>query len=86
MENTDNIPFQYENTETKQVGGIKTVRRVSIKRGKGYKSITKYKRGKKISSVKKPIHKKDIKQIQGGQFISGLFRDCVNCKKTKKRR
>ena len=49
--NADN--FNYENVEVKQVGGVKTVRKVSIKRGKGYKSVTKYSKGKKISNVKK---------------------------------
>ena len=78
--------FNYENTETKQMGGMKIVRKVSIKRGKGYKSITKYRRGKKISSIKKPIHREHLKMIKGGKFISGLFNDCKNCDKTRKRR
>lgn len=81
--------FNYENTETKQMGGgVKIVRKVSVKRGRGYKSITKYKRGKKISSVKKHIHNHHIKMIKGGKFISGLFNDCskTGCNKTMKRR
>ena len=78
--------FNYENTETKQIGGMKIVRKVSVKRGRGYKSVTKYKRGKKISSVKKPIHHEHLKMIKGGRFITGLFSDCKNCSKTKKRR
>lgn len=78
--------FNYENTETKQMGGTKIVRKVSVKRGRGYKSITKYRRGKKISSVKKPIHTTHLKMIKGGTFISGLFKDCVGCNKTKKRK
>lgn len=78
--------LNYENIETKQMGGVKIVRKVSVKRGRGYKSITKYRHGKKISSVKKPIHNEDIKMIKGGKFITGLFNDCINCKKTKKRR
>ena len=82
--NADN--FNYENVEVKQVGGVKTVRKVSIKRGKGYKSVTKYSRGKKISNVKKNIHEDHIKLIKGGKFIVGLFDDCKNCNKTKKNR
>jgi hypothetical protein len=78
--------FNYENTETKQMGGTKIVRKVSVKRGKGFKSITKYRRGKKINSVKKPIHNEHLKMIKGGNFITGLFKDCVNCSKTRKRR
>jgi hypothetical protein len=77
--------FNYENTETKQMGGMKIIRKVSIKRGKGYKSITKYRRGKKINSIKKPIHTKHLKMIKGGKFILGLFNDCKNCNKTRKR-
>jgi len=72
--------FNYHNTEMKtQHGGKKIMRKVSIKNGKGYKSVTKYHKGKKISSVKKPIHKSDIEFIQMGKFIPGLFLDC-SCK------
>ena len=76
--------FNYNNTEIKQSGGMKIVRKVSVKRGKGYKSITKYRKGKKISSIKKSIHKKHLKMIKGGKFVVGLFNDCVNCNKTRK--
>ena len=75
----------YENTETVFQKGGKIVRKVSIKKGRGFKSITKYRKGRKIYSVKKPIHKEHIKLIKGGKFIPGLFQDCKNCK-TKKRR
>ena len=45
--------FNYENIEKKsQTGGKTIVRKVSIKNGKGYKSVTKYHNGKKISSIK----------------------------------
>jgi hypothetical protein len=76
--------FNYKNTEIKQSGGVKIVRKVSIKHGKGYKSITKYKRGKKLSSVKKPIHTNHITMIKNGKFIKGLFNECKNCNKTRK--
>jgi hypothetical protein len=85
MENEKNsTEFNYENSEIKQMGGTKIVRKVSIKRGKGYKTVTKYKRGKKMSSVKKPIHKEHLKMIKRGKFVKGLFNDCKNCNKTKK--
>lgn len=77
--------FNYENTETKIQKGGKIVRKVSIKKGRGYKSITKYHKGKKRYSVKKPIHKSHIQLIKKGKFIPGLFNDCKNCK-TKKRK
>jgi hypothetical protein len=78
--------FNYENIETKQMGGVKIIRKVSVKKGRGYKSITKYRRGKKISSIKKPIHIKDMNMIKNGKFITGLFNDCKNCKTKKNRK
>ena len=49
--------FNYENTEIKTMtGGRKVVRKVSIKNGKGYKSVTKYRKGKKMDTIKKLIH------------------------------
>ena len=77
--------FNYENTETKIQSGGKVVRKVSIKKGRGYKSVTKYHKGKKIYTVRKPIHKEHIQLIEKGKFIAGLFQDCKDCK-TKKRR
>ena len=79
--------FNYENTEVKQqMGGSKVVRKVSIKNGKGYKSVTKYHKGKKVGTMKKPIHKSHIQLIQLGTFIPGLFADCKCNKKTRKSR
>jgi hypothetical protein len=80
--------FNYNNTEVKmEQSGGKIVRKVSIKKGKGYKSITKYHKGKKISTVKKPIHKSHVHTIMYGTFIPGLFSDCkCNKKKTRKNR
>jgi hypothetical protein len=77
--------FNYENKETVIQKGGKIVRNVSIKKGRGYKSITKYHKGKKLYTVKKPIHKNHIELIKKGKFIPGLFQDCKNCK-TKKRK
>ena len=78
--------FNYENTEVKtQTGGKKMVRKVSIKKGKGYKSITNYHKGRKISTSKKPIHKSHVSLIKSGKFIPGLFADC-GCKKGKTRK
>lgn len=87
MENETSVKdFNYENSEIKQMGGKKIIRKVSIKKGKGYKTIITYKRGKKMSSVKKPIHKEHLKMIKRGKFVKGLFNDCKNCNKTKKSR
>jgi len=69
--------FNYENTEVRTMsGGSKVVRKVSIKNGKGYKSVTKYRKGKKTNAIKKPIHKDHIELICVGKFIPGLFSDC----------
>jgi hypothetical protein len=59
------------------------VRKVHIKKGKGYKSVTKYHKGKKIGTSKNPIHKSHINLIRGGKFIPGLFSDC-KCNKTRR--
>jgi hypothetical protein len=80
--NTDS--FNYENTEIKQFGGVKIVRKVSIKSGRGHKSISKFSKGKKIHSVKKPIHNHHLRMIKKGKFVKGLFNDCINCNKTRK--
>jgi len=79
----DNSDFNYENTETKMQTGGKTIRKVSIKKGRGFKSVTKYHKGKKVASVKKPIHKAHIQLIKNRKFIPGLFLDC-KCRKTRK--
>jgi hypothetical protein len=78
--------FHFENIETvKNQNGGKTVRKVYIKKGKGYKSVTKYHKGKKVDTSKKPIHKSHIDLIMIGKFIPGLFSDC-KCNKTRKHR
>ena len=80
------IKSNYSNVEIKNLqNGGKIVRKVSIKNGKGYKSVIKYHKGKKVGSVKKHIHKDHINLIKMGKFIPGLFSDC-GCNKTKKRR
>jgi hypothetical protein len=83
----DTKQFNYENTEIKnnQMGG-KMVRKVSIKKGNGYKSVTKFYKGKKVGTIKKPIHKSHVHLIKQGVFIPGLFSDCKKCKKTRKNR
>jgi len=76
----------YQNTEIKKthIGG-KIVRKVTIKNGKGFKSVTKYHKGKKIGTAKKPIHKSHVDMILLGKFIPGLFSDCGCNKKTRSR-
>lgn len=78
--------FNYENTETKIQQGGKIVRKVTIKNGRGFKSVTKYSKGKKLYTAKKPVKRSHIKLIKAGKFIPGLFKDCKNCNKTKRRK
>jgi hypothetical protein len=80
--------FSYSNTGVSQKGGRKTVRKVSIKNGKGHKSMTQYKKYKKLFTVKKPLSVIEIVTIQRGQFIPGLFSDCKGpgCVKNKTRK
>ena len=68
-----------------QGGGKKIVRKVTMRNGKGYKSVTKYHKGKKVGYVKKPLLDSDIMLIQARKFIPGLFSDC-NCSNKRKTR
>jgi hypothetical protein len=80
----DSNNFNYQNTEVKAMtGGAKIVRKVSIKNGKGYKSVTKYHKGRKIYTNKKPIHSDHVGLIKIGKFIPGLFLDCSHREKSK---
>jgi hypothetical protein len=69
--------FNYENIEVRkeQMGG-KVVRKVFIKKGRGYKSISKYHRKKHIGTVRKTLKKSEIHMIKCGKFIPGLFKNC----------
>jgi hypothetical protein len=85
MVNSQINNFEYNNTEVNnnQSGG-KTVRKVSIKKGKGYKSISNYHKKKHIGTVRKTLKNTEIQMIKLGKFIPGLFKSCKSC--SKKRR
>ena len=68
--------FSYNSIDITKKGNQKTVRKVNIKNGKGYKSVSKYIRGKHIGTSKKKIHDDHLPLIKGGSFISGFFADC----------
>lgn len=76
--------FNYHSNETKQIGGTKLVRKVSIRNGKGLKSVTKYRGGKKIGKSIKSINRGHIELIKLGKFIPGLFLECKCREKTLK--
>lgn len=51
---------------------------VKINNGKGHKAVETYDvKGHKLNSAKKALTPKEITCIKKGQFIPGLFRDCV---------
>jgi hypothetical protein len=68
--------FNYSSVQKHQSGGKKTLKKVVIKKGKGHKSVSYYKKGKMIKTIKKPIHNDHIILIYQKQFIPGLFSDC----------
>lgn len=81
----ENNEFNYKNVENRIMsGGKKQVRKVVIKKGKGYKSIIHIKDGKKISGTRKKLKTNEINMIQIGKFIPGLFNDCMCNKKKNK--
>ncbi len=79
----DSKNYESIETTTTQTGG-KIVRKVSIKNGKGYKSINRYHRKKHTGTVRKALKTGEIQMIKMGKFIPGLFKNCKSC--TKKRR
>ena len=68
-------PFHYHNTEHRLHEGKKLTRRVVIKGGKGYKSVTA-KKGRKNHTVRRNLKSHEISHIKKGKFIPGLFNNC----------
>jgi hypothetical protein len=79
------MTYNYYNKDVRVANGKKTVRVVSVKNGRGYKSVTNYRGKKRLGTVKKRIHDDHIQLIGGGKFIPGLFNDCKtkSCKNKK---
>ena len=76
--------YAYESIDIIKNGNKKTVRKVSVKNGKGYKSVSRFVNGKHIGTAKKKIEDNHVDLIKGGSFISGLFNDC-KCSITSKK-
>lgn len=61
---------------------------VDIKNGKGTKAVEEYKAdGTRKTRKEKELTAKELECIKKGQFIPGLFKDCIkplNLKKTRK--
>ena len=78
--------FDYNNVEVKNIqSGGKIVRKVSIKRGKGYKSISTYHKKKHTGTARKTLKTAEIHMIKLGKFIPGLFKNCKTCSKKNKK-
>ena len=73
--------FHYSNKEHKNHGHRKTVRSVLIRGGRGHKTMSHYKKGKKMYTVKHPLTVVEIVTIRQGKFIPELFRDMKKHKK-----
>lgn len=74
--------FSYESTQVAMSGGKKLVRNVTIKNGKGYKSVERYCKGKCNSTMKRRLLLNEIKMIQRNQYIPGLFKNCYTKPRT----
>jgi hypothetical protein len=75
--------FNYHNIEKRIHGKEHIIRKVFIKNGKGYKSITTttMKKGggkrqkQKRTTTKRKLHTHEIENIKNRKFIKGLFSD-----------
>ena len=74
--------FSYESVQTHKQGDKMQVRNVTIKNGKGYKSVSKYCKGKCNSTMKHRLLSKEIQMIHRNQYIPSLFKG--NKRKSKK--
>lgn len=73
------MKFHYHNVEKHIHGKDHIIRKVSIKNGKGYKSITTIKKGggkKRNNTTKRKLDPMEIENIKNRRFIRGLFSDC----------
>jgi len=76
--------FKYSNVQNNMTGGKKITHKVHIKNGKGYKSVTHVRHGKRVHHSRKALSTDEMSLIKIGRFIPGLFKG-LNNKKTRKR-
>ena len=76
----------YHNLHTQQKGGMTIVREISIKNGRGYKRTAFYNKNRLDSSGKKPLTRKEIRRIERGEFVPGIFRNITLKHRTMKHR
>jgi len=78
--------FCYKNIEVKMCkNGKKILRKVSIRKGKGYKSVSIYHKKQHGGTVRKNLKKSEIYMIKSRKFIHGLFKNCKTCSNKKKK-
>ena len=69
-------PYTYDNKEVRVLrNGAKSIRRVVIRGGAGFKSVT-HKKGKKHRTVTFKLNRVEIDHIKSGKFVKGLFDEC----------
>lgn len=78
--------FQYHSQQvhSQVVNGKGTtkIQTVKIKNKKGMKEVVvKNMKGKTLQKTRKALKYRDIRNIQNGNFIPGLFRDCQKADK-----
>ena len=76
--------FNYSNVQKCTNGPNKTTHKVIVQKGRGHKTVSYYKKGKHVQTIKKKLHPSQVIMIKKKQFIPGLFKDC-KCKTYKKR-
>jgi hypothetical protein len=73
------MKFVYHSEQVHSEGGKTRRNIVSIKNGKGYKSVETYGSKGKIKTRKRlPLTKKELACIRRNKFIPGLFKDCIS--------
>ena len=78
--------FCYKNTEIKMCeNGKKILRKVSIRNGKGYKSVSIYHKKRHGGTVRKKLKNSEIHMIKTRKFIHGLFKNCKTCSNRMKK-
>lgn len=68
--------FSYQSYEMKNHNGVTKIRKVNIKNGKGYKSVTIKHKGQRPITHSKRIKHCHVRTIKNGKFIPRFFLDC----------
>jgi hypothetical protein len=71
------MAFHFSNIEILSHGNKKTVRKVVVDNGKGYKSVSKYINGKLKKTAKRRLKSHEKIRIKKREFMPQLFDDCV---------